>query len=156
MITTHIVCYGIYISCECLKQHSVHPHKECHQLGSARHRVFRSSKPRTLSGRRISSDHMITTPHWIAFISPGLFSTIANWVLFLQLIRALSLQPTMPMELNVVHTECAGKPRQPLLLETAKFAIHGLYTEFVGRCTWLFPIHMRYGTFPPNVLSVPQ
>jgi len=26
----------------------------------------------------------------------------------------------------------------PLLLETAKFAIHALYTEFVGRCTWLF------------------
>ena len=26
----------------------------------------------------------------------------------------------------------------PLLLETAKFAIYALYTEFVGRCTWLF------------------
>ena len=31
----------------------------------------------------------------------------------------------------------------PFLLETSKFAIHALYTEFVGRCTWLFSIHMR-------------
>ena len=38
----------------------------------------------------------------------------------------------------------------PLLLGTAKFAIHALYTEFVGRCTWLFSIHMRSGTFPPK------
>ena len=77
---------------ECLKQHSAHPHEVGHQLGSARPRVFRSFKPRTLSGRRISSDHMITTPHWIASSSPGLFSIIPNWMLFLQLVRALSLQ----------------------------------------------------------------
>jgi len=44
----------------------------------------------------------------------------------------------------------------PLLLETAKFAIYALYTEFVGLCTWLFSIHMRSGTFPPKVMSVPN
>ena len=155
-VTTHIVCYGIYISCECLKQHSVHPHKEGHQLGSARHRVFRSSKPRTLSGRRISSDHMITTPHWIASSSPGLFSTIANWMLFLQLIRALSLQPTMPMELNVVHTDCAGKLRQRTSTRNSQVG-HPRSLHRVCRSVYAaFPIHMRYGTFPPNELSVPQ
>jgi len=75
-----------------MKQHSAHPHEADPQLGSARHGVFRSFKPRTLSGWRISIAHMITTPHWIASSSPGFFSTIANWMLFLQLVRALSLQ----------------------------------------------------------------
>ena len=42
-----------------MKQHSAHPHEVDHQLGSARHRVFRSFKPRAFSGRRISSDHTI-------------------------------------------------------------------------------------------------
>jgi len=42
-----------------LKQHSAHQHEVDHQLGSTRHRVFQSFKPRTLSGRRVSSDHMI-------------------------------------------------------------------------------------------------
>ena len=59
---------------ECLKQDSAHPHEVDHQLGSARHRVFRSFKPRTLSGRRISSNQMITTPHWIASSSPDTLS----------------------------------------------------------------------------------
>jgi len=66
----------------------------------------------------MSSDHMITTPHWIASSYSGLFSTIANWMLFLQLVRWLSLHsftwsPTMSGELNVIHVDCAGKPRQP-------------------------------------------
>ena len=69
---------------------------------------------------------------------------------------ALRCLPTMPRELNVVHTDCAGKPRQPTLLLIAKFAIPALYTEFVGRCTWLFSIHMRSDIFPLNVLSVPH
>ena len=38
---------------------TAHPHEVDHQLGSARHRVFRSFKPRAFSGRRISSDHTI-------------------------------------------------------------------------------------------------
>ena len=42
-----------------------------------------------------------------------------------------------------------------LILETAKYDINALYTEFVGRGTWLCSIHMRSGTFPPKVLSVP-
>ena len=159
-VRTHIVCYGIYISCECLKQHSVHPHKEGHQLGSARHRVFRSSKPRTLSGRRISSDHMITTPHWMASSSPGLFSTIANWVLFLQLVRALNCSSTLSSynvrELNVVHTDCAGKLRQRTSTRNSQVG-HPRSLHRVCRSVYAaFPIHMRYGTFPPNELSVPQ
>ena len=143
----------------CLKHHSAHPHEVDHQLGSARHRVFRSFKPRTLSGRRISSDHMITTPHWIASSSPGLFSTIANWMLFLQLVRALSLQllscfPTMPRELNVLHTDCAGQPRQPTSTGNSQIAIYILCTELVGLFTLLSSFHMHSGIFPPKLLSV--
>ena len=110
-----------------LKQHSAYPHE-------VDHIVFRSFKPRTLSRRRISSNHMITTLHWISSSYPGLFSTIANWVLFLQLVRTLSLQ------LYVAFLQCLGSSMLPipivlenldnlLLLETAtKFAIHALYT----------------------------
>ena len=138
-----------------MKQHSAHPYEVDHQLGSARHRVFRSFKPRTLSGRRISSDHMITTPRWIASSSPGLFSTIANWMIFLQLVRALSLL------LYVVFLQCLVSSMLstpivlesldcPFLLETAKFAIHGLYTEFVGRCTCLFQFICALAPFLPR------
>ena len=158
MIPTIIIFILLITINECLKQHSAHPHEVDYQLGSARHRVFRSFKPRTLSGRRIS---MITTPHWMASSSPGLFSTIANWMLFLQLVRALSLQ------LYVVFLQCLGSSMlstpivlesldRPLLLETAMFVISALYTEFVGRCTWPYSIYMRSGTFPPKVLSVRQ
>jgi len=58
--------------------YSAHPREVDQQLGSVRHRGFRSLKPRTLSGRRISSDHRITTSHWIDSSSLGLFSTIAS------------------------------------------------------------------------------
>jgi len=47
----YIILYIICFPClfiECLKQHSAHPHKVDHQLGSARYRVFRSFKPMTL------------------------------------------------------------------------------------------------------------
>ena len=92
VIQTFLEVTGFPECDECMKQHSAHPHEADPQLGSARHGVFRSFKPRTLSGWRISIAHMITTPHWIASSSPGFFSTIANWMLFLQLVRALSLQ----------------------------------------------------------------
>ena len=100
---------------ECLKQHSAHLHEVDHQLGSARHIVLRSFKPRTLSGRRINSDHMITTPHWIASTSPGLFNPTQLDALSAAcpsaFTAALHCLPTMPRELNVVYNDCAGKPR---------------------------------------------
>ena len=147
---------------EWLKQHSAHPHEVDHQLSSAPHIVCRSFKPRPLSRRRISSNHRITTLHWIASSSPGLFSTIANWMLFLQLVRnaftaALRCLPTMPRELNVVHTDCAGKPRQPTSTGNSHQVCYPRSLHRVCRSMYLaFSIHMRSGTFPPKVLSVPQ
>ena len=98
---------------ECLKQHCAHPHEVNHQLGSAPHRVFRSFKPRPLrEADQDSSNHMITTPHWIASSSPGLFNhsqpdslSAACPSAFTAALRCL---PTMPRELNVVNTDCAG------------------------------------------------
>mgnify|MGYP007133529682 CR=1 FL=1 len=70
----------------------------------------RPFKPRTLSGRQISRNHRITTPHWIASSSPGLCSTIASCMLFLQLSEHFHFSSTsMPRELNVAHTDFAGK-----------------------------------------------
>ena len=67
-----------------------------------------------------SSDHRITTLHWITSSSSVLFLARARWMLFLQLARALSLHlcvvfllPGMHRELNVIHSDCAGKSRQP-------------------------------------------
>ena len=107
-----ILCCFTYANDDCLKQHPAHPH---HQLGSARHRVFRFFKPRTLSGRQIISDHY-----------PSLDSFQFSWSLFNHsqldalsaacpsaFTAALRCLPTMPRELNVVHTDCARKPRQP-------------------------------------------
>ena len=37
-----------------------------------------------------------------------------------------------------------------LLLETATFAIHALYTEFIGRCTWLFQFICALAPFLPR------
>ena len=48
------------------------------------------------------------------------------------------------------------KPDSLLQIGSARFAIHGLCTEFVGPCTWLSSFHMYSGIFPPKVLSVPQ
>ena len=60
---------------------------------------------------------MITTPHCIAYNSSGFFNhsqldalSAACPSAFTAALRCL---PTMPRELNVVHTDCAGKPRQP-------------------------------------------
>ena len=87
---------------EWLKQPSAHPHEVDHQLCSARHRVFQSFNPRTLSGRWISSDHMITTLHWIDYSSHGLFLAIANWRFFFAacpsaFTAALCCFPTTPV-----------------------------------------------------------
>jgi len=106
---------------------------------------------------------MITTPHWIASSSPGLFSTLANWMLFLQLVRALSLQ------LYVVFLQCRGSSMlstpivlesldSPLLQETAKFAIHALYTKFVGRSRFSLnhgPTFLWLCSLPFALLVVP-
>ena len=65
------------------------PHEVDHQLSSACHRVVRSLKHRTLSGRRISSDHRI---HWIASNSPGLFLAIVTGWSFCRLTERFYLQ----------------------------------------------------------------
>ena len=142
--------------CVCTTTHlfMYHVNSTYHQLGSARHRVFRSFKPRLLSGRRTSSDHMIITPYWIDSSSTGIFLAIANWMLFLQLVRALSLH------LYVVFLQCLGSSMlcTPIVLESLDSQVcHPCYLHRVYRSVYLaFSIHMRSGTFPPKVLSVPQ
>ena len=147
--------------CVCTTTHlfMYHVNSTYHQLGSARHRVFRSFKPRLLSGRRTSSDHMIITPHWIDSSSTGIFLAIANWMLFLQLVRALSLQ------LYVVFLQCLGSSMlctpiglesldNTLLLETVCLprSLHRVcrsvyLTFFNSYALW----HLSF-----QVLSVPQ
>ena len=134
---------------ECLKQHSAHPHEVDHQLGTDSHRVFRSFKLRTAD--------------------PSLESFQFSWSLFNRsqlddlsvacpraFTAALRCLPTIPGSSMLSTPIVLESLDSPLLLETAMFAIHALYTEFVGRCSWLFSIHLRSGTFLPKVMSVPQ
>ena len=143
---------------ECLKQHSVHLHEVDHQLGSACHIVLRSFKPRTLSGRR--SVVIIWSLHLIGMLPLLLVSsTIPNWMLFLQLVRALLLQ------LYIVFLQCLGSSmlstpivleslNGPLLLETVCHprSLHRVcrsvyLTFFNSYALW----HLSF-----QVLSVPQ
>ena len=50
--------------------YSAHPHEVDHQLGSPVKECFHLLIPRH-SVRRISSEHMISTPYWIYSRSPG-------------------------------------------------------------------------------------
>jgi len=54
--------------------------------------TWQTHEVKILSGWCISSDHTITSPNWIASSFPGISSTVASWMLFLQLVRACSLQ----------------------------------------------------------------
>ena len=105
---------------ECLKQlQPARSHNVDTQLG-----MFRSIKPSTLSGWLISSDHMITTlsqfPVLLVFVQPQ-----PAGCSFCSLQHCSSvLFPTMPKELNVIHT---GKLRQPTSTGNSQGAIHTLY-----------------------------
>ena len=69
---------------------------------------------------------------------------------------ALRCLPTMHRELNVVHTDCVGKLWQPTSTGNSQVC-HPCSLHRVCRSVYLaFSIHMRSGTFPPKVLSVPQ
>jgi len=134
-----------------LKQYSAHPREVDHQLSSVRHRVFRSFKPNTLSVRWIGSDHRMTIPS----SSLGLLSIMSSWMLFLQLVRALSLQ------LCVVFLLCLGSSMWsiPIVLENPNITLAGnnrvCHPRSLYRVCWYCFIPYARWHHSPKVLSVP-
>ena len=131
---------------ECLKQlQPARSHNVDTQLG-----MFRSIKPSTLSGWLISSDHMITTlsqfPVLLVFVQPQ-----PAGCSFCSLQHCSSvLFPTMPLELNVIHT---GKLRQPTSTGNSQVchphSIQSLWVCVLGCLHFIC-------TPPSNVLLVQQ
>ena len=97
---------------------------------------------------------VITTTHWIASSSPGLFLLVIGSA-FSAALRCFPTMHSLGAQCGP-YCLCWNTPDIPPLLGTVTFAIHALCTEFVGMCTWLSSFHMHYDILPPKVLSVPQ